>query len=88
MTKKKHPDDRVVVAYTASTAAEAMVVRGLLESSGIHSPSFDAADPFPTNESHEGMHGAEVYVLESQAAEARRIITEHLRENSSSGSDE
>ena len=88
VANKKHSSERVVVAYTASTAAEAMVVRGLLESSGIHSPSFEAANPFPTNESHEGMHGAEVYVLESEAAEARRIIAEHLRENTSSGSGE
>lgn len=88
MTKEKHPNDRVVVAYTAGTSAEAMVVRGLLESSGIHSPSFDAADPFPLNEPPEGTRGAEVYVLESQAAEARRIIAEHLRGNSSSSSDE
>jgi hypothetical protein len=78
---KDHSHESVVVAHTASTASEAMVIRGLLESSGIHSPGFDSSEPFPMNEPPEGSHGAEIYVLESQAAEARRIIAEYSKGN-------
>ncbi|MGH9689934.1 MAG: hypothetical protein ACRD4C_02305 [Candidatus Acidiferrales bacterium] len=88
MTKHKNSEDPVVVAYSAGTAAEAMVVRGLLESLGIHSPDLDSADPFPLNEPPEGTRGAEVYVLESQAAEARRIIAEHQKGNTLIDQDE
>lgn len=82
------PDDqaqeRVVVAHTAGTATEAMVIRGLLESAGIHSPGFDSAEPFPLNEPPEGTHGSEIYVLESQAKEAQRLIAEYAKENKGS----
>src|ERR1700734_1146739 len=71
--------ERVVVAYTAGTAAEAMVIRGLLESEGISSPGSVSHDPFPLRETPEGTHGVEVYVLESRAEEAKKIIAEHLR---------
>jgi len=63
-----------------------MVIRGLLESAGIHSPDFDSADPFPLNEVPEGAHGSEVYVLESQAKEAKRIIAEYVKGNETSSS--
>lgn len=36
------------------------------------------ADPFPLNEPAEGTHGVEIYVLESQREDARRLIDEHL----------
>jgi hypothetical protein len=60
--------------FEATTMAEALVVRGLLQSAGIDSPDFDAADPFPMKEPPEGVHGAEVWVRESQAGDAARII--------------
>lgn len=75
--------ERVVVAYTASTAAEAMVVRGLLESAGISSPGSSSNDPFPLRESPEGTHGVEVYVLEPRAEEARKLISEYQEDNQS-----
>jgi hypothetical protein len=81
---KDQSRESVVVAHTAGTATEAMVIRGLLESAGIHSPGFDGAEPFPLNEPPEGTHGAEVYVLESQAKEAQRLIAEYLKGNESS----
>ena len=77
-----HPDERIVVAHTAGTAAEAMVIRGLLESAGIHSPGSVSTDPFPLNEPPEGSHGAEVYVRESQLQEAQRVIAEFAKSNS------
>ena len=77
--------ERLVVAYTAGTASEAIVVRGLLESAGIHSPNFDSAEPFPLNEPSEITHGTEVYVRKSEAEEARRIIEEYLKSNVEGG---
>jgi hypothetical protein len=68
--------ERLVVAHIAGTSAEAMVIRGLLQSAGILSPDFDSADPFPLNEPPEGAHGAEIYVPESQVEDARRILAE------------
>ena len=68
------PHEPFVVVFEATTTAEALVVRGLLQSAGIDSPDFDAADPFPMKEPPEGVHGAEVWVRESQVADAARII--------------
>jgi hypothetical protein len=76
-----HAQERVVVAHTAGTASEAMVIRSLLESAGIHSPGSVSSDPFPMNESPEGTHVAEIYVLESQADEARKLIAEYQKGN-------
>jgi hypothetical protein len=80
--KMYHPDESVVVVHTASTAAEAMVIRGLLQSAGIESPGSVSSDPFPLNESPD-MHGVEIYARESQAAEARSLIAEYAKGNSS-----
>jgi hypothetical protein len=63
-----------------------MVIRGLLASNGIYSPDFDPADPFPLSEPIEGNHEVEIFVLESQADKARKIIEEHLKENAASSS--
>lgn len=71
--------ERVVVAHIAGTTAEAMVIRGLLDSAGIYSPGSGSADPFPLREAPKGTHGVEIYVLESQAEEARRVIEEYRR---------
>lgn len=73
--------ERVVNAYMAGSATEAMVIRGLLESAGIHSSGAITADPFPLNEPPEGTHGVEIFVLESQRDEARRIIGAYLEGN-------
>ncbi|HXZ11507.1 MAG TPA: hypothetical protein VEG64_03860 [Candidatus Sulfotelmatobacter sp.] len=76
-----HSKERVVVAHTAGTAAEAMVIRALLESKGINSPGSVTTDPFPMREAPEGTHGVEIFVLESQAEHARHIIAEYLNSN-------
>jgi hypothetical protein len=76
-----HSNERVVVAHTAGTAAEAMVIRALLESKGIHSPGSVTTDPFPMREAPEGTHGVEIFVLESQSEHARHIIAEYLKSN-------
>jgi len=86
--KKYHPEERVVVVHTAATTAEAMVIRGLLESAGIDSPGSATSDPFPMNEAPD-MHGVEIYARESQADEARSVISEFAKGNAATaGSDE
>ena len=71
--------ERVVNVHTAGTTGEAMVIRALLQSEGIASPGSISTDPFPLRETPEGTHGVEVYVLESRAEDAKKIIAEHLR---------
>jgi hypothetical protein len=76
-----HENERVVNAYTAGSATEAMVIRGLLQSAGIRSSGSLTADPFPLNDPPEGTHGVEIFVLESERDEARRIIDAYLEGN-------
>jgi hypothetical protein len=72
---------RTVLVHTAGSTTEAFVIRGLLQSAGIMSPGSVSTDPFPMREAPEGFHSPEIYVLESQAEEARRIIQEYLTGN-------
>ncbi len=76
-----HPDEKLVIAYTAESASEAMIIRGLLESAGIHSLGADSSDPFPMNEPPEGSQDTEIIVRESQAAKAREIISQFAKGN-------
>jgi hypothetical protein len=76
--EERHSHERLVVAHTASSAAEAMVIRSLLESAGIPSPNPVATDPFPLNEPLAGDLAIDIFVPESKAKEARRVIAEHL----------
>lgn len=80
----KPQNERAVVVYTAGSGSEALVVRGLLESSGIRVPGPISPDPFPlvdANMSRGTTHGVEIYAFESEANEARRIINAYrLRE--------
>jgi len=71
--------EKVVNVHTAGTIAEAMVIRSLLEGAGIMSPDPLPGDPFPLREPPEGTHGVEIYVLESQAAEAEKVIEDYLQ---------
>ncbi|MGA9885718.1 MAG: hypothetical protein WBQ34_18530 [Candidatus Acidiferrales bacterium] len=71
--------ERAVLVHTADSMAEAMVIRGLLESAGIRSPGSASSNPFPVSESPGGGRGVEVYALESQAEGARNLIDEYLR---------
>ena len=74
--KQQSPNARLVKVYEAPTIAETLVLRGVLNSAGIYAPDFDAVDPFPLRDPPEGWHSPEVWVPESQAEEARRIIAE------------
>jgi hypothetical protein len=72
--RQRYPKDRLVKVYEAPTIAETIVLRGLLKSAGIYAPDFDTVDPFPLHDPPEGWHSSEIWVPESQAEEARRII--------------
>ena len=74
--KQRHAKDRLVKVYEAPTVAETMVLRGLLKSAGIYAPDFDMVDPFPLHDPPEGWHSSEIWVPESQAEKAHRIIAE------------
>ena len=74
-------NERVVVAHTAESSTEAMVIRSLLESAGIETADELSADPFPIPENPEEPHNLEIRVLESQADEARKVIAEYLAGN-------
>ena len=67
--------------FEAPTITETIVVRSLLESAGIQSPGSVSTDPFPIPENPEGPHNVEIFVLESQADEARKIIAEYQSAN-------
>ena len=81
-SEPKHlQSERTVVAYTAGSQSEALVVRGLLESAGISVPGPVSPDPYPltdANMSRGTTHGVAVYVHESQLDEARDIIQDYL----------
>ena len=74
--KRQTPTDRLVKIYETPTITEAIVVRGLLKNAGIYAPDFDTGDPFPLHDPPEGWHSSEIWVPDSQAEEARRIIAE------------
>jgi len=76
---QQHSQERVIQVHTAGTAAEAMVIRAMLESEGVPTPGNVSFDPFPMREPPEGTHGVEIYVLESDAGKARHLIAEHLK---------
>ena len=78
-----HNGERVVNVHTAGSSTEAMVIRALLESAGIHSPGPVTSDPFPMRDPPEGTHGVEVYVLESQVKAAERLIEDYQKSNDS-----
>jgi hypothetical protein len=78
---EEYSNERVVVAHTAESSTEAMVIRSLLESAGIETPDARSTDPFPIPENPEEPHNLEIRVLESQADEARKVIAEYLAGN-------
>ena len=70
-------EERSVLVHQAGTSTEAVVIRGLLESAGIASPGSAGSDPFPMREPPEGFRDTDIVVLESQAEDARRVISEY-----------
>jgi hypothetical protein len=76
---EEYSNEKVVIAHVAENATEALVIRGLLQSAGIQSPGSVSTVPIPENP--EGPHNVEIFVLESQADEARKIIAEYQSAN-------
>jgi hypothetical protein len=70
-------NERVVVIHRARTLAEAVILRGLLESAGIASPAPMSADQFPMRLSPKGLSGSDIQVLASQADDARAILADY-----------
>jgi Putative prokaryotic signal transducing protein len=79
----KNEHDNLVKVFEATTVSEALVVRGLLKSAGIYAPDFDSTEPFALNDPPEGSRDSEVWVPESQAEDARRIIADATRSSAS-----
>lgn len=79
--KSHHPGDAVLMIHRAANSAEATVLRGVLQSAGIKSPSDTFTDPFPMQEPPAGFTGTEIHVLESQRADAQKIIDDYYRED-------
>jgi Putative prokaryotic signal transducing protein len=71
---RPNPNEKLVRVFDTEQESEAMIVHGLLESSGIDSDvtSLDAQqDILP------GVGGTVILVREEDADEARRVIEEH-----------
>lgn len=79
--KEDQSKDPVIVVHRAASVSEAVVLRGVLQSAGIKSPSDQYTDPFPLNEPPEGFTGTEILVLKSQEDDARRIIDDYYEED-------
>jgi len=79
--KPHHSQEAVVMIHRAANAAEAAVLRGVLQSAGIKSPSDTFTDPFPMQEPPAGFTGTEILVLESQKADAQQLIDDYYRED-------
>jgi hypothetical protein len=67
------PNEKLVKVFDSEQESEAMVVKGLLESSGIDS---DLTSLAVVQESFPGMGGSIILVREEDADEARRLIAE------------
>ena len=71
----------VIVVHHAATSAEAMVIRGLLESAGIETVDFAIGKPLTMHAHPTGFRPDDIAVLASEAEDAKRIISEYLSAN-------
>jgi len=70
-----------VVIFQTETPEEAVILRGLLQSGGIDSPSPTFSDPFPLPTHSEITHGTEILVKISQVEAAREILASYGEED-------
>lgn len=73
---KPNPNEKLVRVFDSDQESETMVVRGLLESSGIEC---DVANLEAPQDILPGVGGIVILVREEDAEEARRIIEENRR---------
>ena len=71
--RRPEPNEKLVKVFDSEQESEAMVVKGLLESSGIDS---DLTSLAVVQESFPGMGGSIILVREEDADQARRVIAE------------
>ena len=79
------PNEKLVKVFDSELEAEAMIVKGLLESAGIDSDLTSAAmiqDMFP------GLGGMIILVRQQDAEAARRLIEEYRQSNPPRDDDE
>jgi hypothetical protein len=74
-----NPNEKLVKALDAATEAEALVVKGLLESAGIDSSLATAEDMDHMVHMVQGFGGMVLLVREEDAEKARRLIAEQRR---------
>lgn len=73
---KPNPNEKLVRVFDSDQESETMVVRGLLESSGIEC---DVANLEAPQDILPGVGGVVILVREEDAEEARKIIEENRR---------
>jgi hypothetical protein len=78
------PNEKLVKVFDTERESEALVVKGLLESSGIDADLTSLSAPQDT---FPGVGGTIILVREEDAEEARRIIAE-VRQSPDAGDDE
>lgn len=77
--KQPNPNEKLTKVFDSENESEALVVKGLLDSSGIDNDLTSAAmidDMFP------GLGGMIILVREEDAEEARQVISEYRRPTS------
>ncbi len=84
VTPQPDPNEKLVKVFDAEQESEALVVKGLLESSGIDSDITALSAPQDT---FPGVGGTIILVREEDAEAARRIIAE-VRQTSAADDDE
>ena len=87
MNEQRKPNG-FTIAYIAETPAEALVLRALLESAGIHSRGAEMVNPLELPLSVGGSLNRllDIVVPESKVEEARKLIEEYTAGNSSEDS--
>jgi len=83
--RRPDPNEKLVKVFDSEEESEAMVVKGLLDSSGIENDLASASllqDAFP------GLGGMIILVREEDAEKALKLIAESRREPSASDLDE
>jgi hypothetical protein len=80
---KPDASEPFAVIFQTETPEEAIVLRGLLHSGGIESPSPTFSDPFPLPTHSEITHGTEILVRFSQVEAAREILASYGEKDSS-----
>lgn len=82
---KPDPNEKLVRIFETEQESEALVVKGLLDSSGIEN---DLAPAELSQEAFPGLSGAIILVREEDAPRARSVIEEYRLANAAEASDE